>query len=154
MAAKQCFENSHDEALVLRCQAYECAEKAMSLRGQSEAKVAFYKDKSNYLKAHQRNDYRRQAKELFDESKNLMRQAGQFFQAIEMDKHAAQCFFSGDDNKSAVELFIKLGQVGQAAESYMQLGKFREASNLFARAGLFANAFECYERLEDWDGLL
>lgn len=58
MAAKQCFENSCDEALVTRCQAYECAENAMRLRGQSEAKVAFYKDKNNYLKASERNEYR------------------------------------------------------------------------------------------------
>ena len=35
--------------------AYESAEQAMSLRGQSEAKVAFYKDKNNYLRAHERN---------------------------------------------------------------------------------------------------
>ena len=54
-AARQCFDNSHDPDLFTRCQAYESAERAMSLRGQSEAKVAFYKDKSNYLKAHERN---------------------------------------------------------------------------------------------------
>lgn len=54
-AAKQCFENSSDDALVTRCLAYESAERAMSLRGQSEAKIAFYKDKNNYLKAHERN---------------------------------------------------------------------------------------------------
>ena len=154
MAAKQCFENSQDQALVTRCQAYESAESAMSLRGQSEAKVAFYKDKNNYLKAQERNEYRIQAKTLIDESKELMKKAGHFFKAIDMEKHAAQCFYSGDDNENAVELFVKLGQVGQAAESYLQLGKLREAANLFARASLFANAFECYERLEDWDGLI
>ena len=55
LAAKQCFENSRDPALLTRCLAYESAEQAMSLRGQSEAKVAFYKDKNNYLRAHERN---------------------------------------------------------------------------------------------------
>ena len=83
-----------------------------------------------------------------------MRQAGQHFREIGLDRHAAQCFYSGDDNANAVELFVKLGMVGQAAESFLQLGKLREAANLFSRAGLFANAFECYERLQDWDGLI
>ena len=81
----------------------------MSLRGQSEAKVAFYKDKNNYLKAHERNAYRKQAKAFLDESKTLMRQAGAFFREIGLNKHAAQCFYSGDDNPNAVELFVKLG---------------------------------------------
>ena len=54
-----------------------------------------------------------------DESKVLIRQAGQYFKEIGLDKHAAQCFYSGDDNANAVELFVKLGMVGQAAESYL-----------------------------------
>ena len=36
----------------------------------------------------------------------------------------------------------------------LQLGKLREAAQLYVSAGLFANAFECYERLEDWEGLV
>ena len=91
----------------------------MALRGQSEAKIAYYKDKNNNLKAHERNKCRKEAKTLLDESKEKMRQAGQYFREIKMDKHAAQCFYSGDDNKNAVDLFVDLGQVGQAAESYL-----------------------------------
>ena len=34
------------------------------------------------------------------------------------------------------------------------MGQLRKAANLHARASLFANAFECYEKLEDWDGLI
>ena len=32
-AAKQCFDNSRDPDLITRCEAYESAEQAMSLRG-------------------------------------------------------------------------------------------------------------------------
>ena len=34
------------------------------------------------------------------------------------------------------------------------MGNIRKAAGLYAKGGLFANAFECYERLEDWDGLI
>ena len=34
------------------------------------------------------------------------------------------------------------------------MGDYRKAATFYAKAGLFANAFECYERLQDWEGLL
>ncbi len=68
-AAQQCFENSNDPQLVTRCRAYESADSAVKLRGESEAKIAFYKDKNNYLKAHERNEYRHEARTLLDQSK-------------------------------------------------------------------------------------
>lgn len=30
----------------------------------------------------------------------------------------------------------------------------RKAGEYYAKAGLFANAFECFERMQDWEGLL
>lgn len=71
-----------------------------------------------------------------------------------MNKHAAQCFFTAKNASAAAELFFKMGKYGQAAESFYKLGNVKKAAGLYAQAGLFANAFECYERLEDWDGLL
>ena len=89
MAAKQCFNNSKDCALVIRCQAYEHAESAMTFRGQSEAKIAFYKDTNRKMKAFERNQYRKEARELLNQSKALMCKAGACFREIQMDKHAA-----------------------------------------------------------------
>ena len=34
------------------------------------------------------------------------------------------------------------------------MNDYKRACNLFAKGGLFASAFECYERMEDWEGLL
>ena len=36
----------------------------------------------------------------------------------------------------------------------MKTKDYRKAAEYYAKAGLFANAFECYERLGDWEGLL
>lgn len=36
----------------------------------------------------------------------------------------------------------------------MKQKDYRKAAEYYAKSNLFANAFECYERLEDWEGLL
>ena len=36
----------------------------------------------------------------------------------------------------------------------MQLKNLSKAADLYALAGLYENAFECYEKLQDWEGLL
>ena len=51
-------------------------------------------------------------------------------------------------------MFESLVDYGQSAECYMKTKNYRKAAEYYAKAGLFANAFECYERLEDWEGLL
>lgn len=45
-------------------------------------------------------------------------------------------------------------EYGQSAECFFKVGDIRKAAEYYAKAHLFANAFECYERLEDWEGLL
>ena len=113
-----------------------------------------YTDKTNHLKKHDRLQYKREAKDLREASKEKMRTAGHLFNEIDMNKHAAQCFFSSGDQKGAANVFFKLKKYGQAAECFHSLGQIRKAANLYALAGLFASAFECYEELQDWDGLL
>ena len=113
-----------------------------------------YTDKSNFLKKNERMEYKREAKVLRENSKEKMRAAGNLFNEIDMSKHAAQCFFSSGDQAGAAQVFFKLGKYGQAAECFHSLGQIRKAANLYARAELFANAFECYEELQDWEGLL
>ena len=56
--------------------------------------------------------------------------------------------------EAGAEIFAKQERWGHAAECYFKLGQLRKAASTYARARLFSNAFECYERLEDWDGLL
>jgi hypothetical protein len=51
-------------------------------------------------------------------------------------------------------MFIKQSKYGPAAECYFKLGQLRKAAELYSDAKLFNNAFECYERLEEWDSLL
>ena len=58
-AAIQCFRNASDEVLVKRCQAYEHADAAQSLKGQAEAKIAIYQDKYNPLSKTEKNKYKR-----------------------------------------------------------------------------------------------
>ena len=91
---------------------------------------------------------------MLAESQASLSEAGRLFAEINMNKHAAQCFFSARNAVSAAELFLKMGKFGQAAESFYKLGNLRKAAGLYAQAELFANAFDCYERLEDWDGLI
>ena len=106
-----------------------------------------YQDKTNFLKKHERNEMKREAKTLREQSKELMRKAGYIFTEIDMNKHAAQCFFSSGDQEGAAKVFFKLGKYGQAAECFHSLGQLRKAANLFAKAELFASALECYEEL-------
>lgn len=51
-------------------------------------------------------------------------------------------------------MFESLVDYGQAAECYLKSGDVRRAAENYAKAQLFANAFECFERLQDWEGLL
>ena len=51
-------------------------------------------------------------------------------------------------------MFESLVDYGQSAECYLKSGEVRKAAENYAKAQLFANAFECYERLQDWEGLL
>ncbi len=83
-----------------------------------------------------------------------MKEAGNFFCEIDMNRHAAQCFFSAGDLKDSALLFEKMEKYGPSAECYLKLGQIRKAAQLYAKAQLFANAFDCYERLEDWEGLI
>ena len=36
----------------------------------------------------------------------------------------------------------------------MKIGNLRQAAKFYAKAKMFANSFECFERMEDWEGLL
>jgi hypothetical protein len=36
----------------------------------------------------------------------------------------------------------------------LKSGNLKKAAEWYAKAKLFANAFECFERLQDWEGLL
>ena len=48
-----------------------------------------YKDKTNFLKKHERLEYKKEAKDLREAFKEKMRQAGNLFNEIDMNKHAA-----------------------------------------------------------------
>ncbi len=72
-AAVQCFSNSGDQKLVRRCEAYQYADEALGLQSQVEQKISMYQDKTNFLKKHERNEMKREAKVLREKSKELMR---------------------------------------------------------------------------------
>ena len=48
-----------------------------------------YTDKTNFLKKNERMEYKREAKELRETAKEKMRFAGNLFNEIDMNKHAA-----------------------------------------------------------------
>ena len=81
-----------------------------------------YTDKTNYLKKHERLEYKREAKELREASKKKMLIAGNLFNEIDLNKHAAQCFFSSGDQEGAANVFFKLKKYGQAAECFHSIG--------------------------------
>lgn len=55
--------------LVKRCEAYEHADEATGLQSQCEQKISMYTDKTNFLKKHDRLEYKREAKVLREASK-------------------------------------------------------------------------------------
>jgi hypothetical protein len=122
-AAIQCFKNSDDESLAIRCLAYEYADKGSALKGQSDEKFSRAKDK--HTPRRERPVLRKEAKELLADSKIKLSEAGRLFAEINMNKHAAQCFFTAKNAKSAAELFLKMGRLGQAAESFYKLGNIK-----------------------------
>ena len=48
-----------------------------------------YTDKTNFLKKNERMEYKREAKALRESSKEKMKTAGNLFNEINMNKHAA-----------------------------------------------------------------
>eukprot|EP00347_Sterkiella_histriomuscorum_P003774 403362997 len=151
-SAIQCFRNSQDDKLVLRCQAYQHADKAQQLLGESDSKVV--QSKNKVYKKSERNQMKKEAKELKQDAFDQLEIAGSFFEKIGMNRHAAQCFCSAQKIERAAKMFESLVDYGQSAECYLKTKNYRKAAEYYAKAGLFANAFECYERLQDWEGLL
>jgi tetratricopeptide (TPR) repeat protein len=153
-AAAQCFQNIGDQNLVKRCKAYELADQAAVTKGQHDQRLALALDKRNHLGKQERQQLKQEAKTALSEFREQMRQAGQLFNEIDLNQHAAQCFFSAGYVGEAADMFVKQNKFGPAAECFFKQGQVKRAAALYEQAGLFANAFECYERLEEWDSLL
>ena len=94
----------------------------MTFKGRSDAKLAMAKDKDNFLKKRERQEYSNEAKELQKQSDEKMRQAGHLFCDIDLNQHAAQCFYSCGDQEGAAELFLRLEKYGQSAECFHKMG--------------------------------
>jgi len=152
-AATQCFRNSGDEDLVLRCKAYQEADLGTAKISEADSNVW----KAQVIVSMQKPEKRRLLKEAKKErlvGKKHFENAGYLFEQIKMLRHAASCFFTAQNYPKAAQIFESLSFFGQAAECLLKVKELSKAAKLYEQAGLVTKSIECLEANGDWEQLL
>ncbi|CAI2362242.1 unnamed protein product [Moneuplotes crassus] len=149
----KCFEESGDEDLKFRTLGYMSAEEATTL--QSEGETLLYQAKHDtLLTKHEKRVKKVEGSSLKERSLEKFKEAGEYFEKIDLFRNAAQCFFTIKDYNKAAHLFELGKQFQQAAECNKMIGNFTKAARMFEECGIFSLAFENLLYSNDYEGLL
>jgi 5'-deoxynucleotidase YfbR-like HD superfamily hydrolase len=109
-AAAQCFVNSADEELVLRCKAYKEAD--LGTAKISEADSCTWKAQvTKQITKIEKKKLIKDAKKYRAVGKKHFENAGFLFEKIKMLKHAASCFYTAKN-------YVKSGEIFQSLEYF------------------------------------
>ncbi|CAD8075657.1 unnamed protein product [Paramecium sonneborni] len=140
--AEKCFEQSQDQLLYIKAQAFKFATEGNALIQQySQLSSSTMKKKEKKL---QLSLVKQQQKEKFTKSSQL-------FIQLQNYKQAAQCYYSGEMYQEALQIYADQQMFNEAGEAAYKCEKYYESAEYFLKSQDFIRAVDAFEKAEAYE---